>query len=75
MDVVQKTGERQGKYLNPELYGMPESSAMFPKTEVQTGAQYNPGGTQTVNTQQIRQQATNAQPVQIDPGTTDPSEQ
>lgn len=74
-DVVQKTGERQGKYLNPELYGMPESSAMFPKTTPQTGGQINPNGSQSTNTQEVRQKALNTEEVQMSTGTTDPSEQ
>ncbi len=75
VDVVVKIGERQGKYLNPELYGMPESSAMFPKTEVQTGGQVNPNGSQVTNMQEVRQKALNTQEIQINTGTTDPSEQ
>ncbi len=75
VDVVVKTGERQGKYLNPELYGMPESSAMFPKTEAQTGGQVNPNNSQVTNTQEVRQKALEIQEVQINTGTTDPSEQ
>ncbi|MDG1657304.1 MAG: hypothetical protein P8H56_01840 [Crocinitomicaceae bacterium] len=75
LDVVQKTGERQGKYLNPELYGMPKSSAMFPKTTPQTGGQINPNGAQSTNTQEVRQKALNTGEVQMSTGTTDPSEQ
>jgi hypothetical protein len=72
---VQKTGERQGKYLNPELYGMPDSSAIFPKTEQQADSQINTGANQSLNTQQIRQQAVNNQPVQIETGVGSSSEQ
>lgn len=73
MDVVQKTGERQGKYINPELYGMPESSAMFPKTEVQTGSQVNPDGSQS-KTQEIREKGQKREELQMTTGTVDPSE-
>lgn len=73
IDVVQKTGERQGKYISPELYGMPESSAMFPKPEVQNGSQINPS--QNVNPEQIRQKATNRKQIELSTGTADPSEQ
>jgi hypothetical protein len=64
--VVQKTGERQGKYLNPELYGMPESSAMFPKTEEQSGSQIN--SPQSTIVDEVRQKALNTQEVQIESG-------
>lgn len=74
-DVELKTGERQGKYLNPELYGQPDSSAMFPKSDTQVGSQKNPNATQVNNVQQIRQEAANTQEVQIDPGSTSSSEQ
>ncbi|MCR9171173.1 MAG: hypothetical protein NXI10_01680 [bacterium] len=35
---VAKTGERQGKYLNPELYGQPASAGMFYNENVENGA-------------------------------------
>ncbi|MFK7786427.1 MAG: hypothetical protein AB8B56_15005, partial [Crocinitomicaceae bacterium] len=76
-DVVVKTGARQGKYLNPELYGMPDSSAMFPKSEVQAGSQMNPTASQgaNANVQQIRQEAANTQTLQMQSGTSSSSEQ
>ena len=37
-DVVNKTGERQGKYLNPELYGAPASAGMFYNENTEAGA-------------------------------------
>lgn len=76
-DVVVKTGERQGKYLNPELYGMPDSSAMFPKSETQAASQKNPSATQAgnANVQQIRQEAANTQTLQLQTGTGSSSEQ
>ncbi len=64
---VQKTGDRQGKYMNPELYGMPNSSAMFPKTETQTGSQRNPNVSQPA-LDNVRQKAANTQPVQMNQG-------
>lgn len=74
-DVIQKTGERQGKYLNPELYGVPQSSAMFPKTEAQKESQLNPNGSQNTNVREVRQKALNTQEVKIETGTTNSSEQ
>lgn len=67
-DIVLKTGDRQGKYLTPELYGQPESSAMFPKTETQTGTQLNPNVSQSAGLEQARQKAANTQPVQVSEG-------
>jgi hypothetical protein len=37
IEVVSKTGERQGKYLNPELYGQPASAGMFYNENVENG--------------------------------------
>jgi len=72
-DIVPKTGERQGKYLNPELYGQPDANAMFPKTPAQTPSEVN--NNQGDNTQQVRQHAANAQEVQVETGTVNGSEQ
>lgn len=72
---VQKTGDRQGKYLSPELYGMPDSSAMFPKPTEQNGSQINTNNSQSSNVQQVRQKAANTQPVQIEVGTENSAEQ
>lgn len=72
--IVEKTGDRQGKYLNPELYGMPESSAMFPKTGEQSGSQIDPNRDHTTNTQNVREKAAKTQPVPLVKGTADPSE-
>ncbi len=36
--VVEKEGDRQGKYLNPELYGQPANSGMFYNENVENGA-------------------------------------
>lgn len=36
-EVVVKTGERAGKYLNPELYGQPASAGMFYNENVENG--------------------------------------
>jgi hypothetical protein len=38
IDVVDKTGDRQGKYLTPELYGQPASSGMFYNPKHENGA-------------------------------------
>ncbi len=64
---VLKTGDRQGKYMDPESYGMPNSSAMFPKTETQAGSQRNPSVSQP-GLDSVRQKAANAQPVQLNQG-------
>lgn len=64
---VLKTGDRQGKYMDPESYGMPNSSAMFPKTETQAGSQRNPNVSQP-GLDSVRQEAANAQPVQLNQG-------
>ncbi|MCJ8289810.1 MAG: hypothetical protein HRT58_09120 [Crocinitomicaceae bacterium] len=72
-DVVLKTGERQGKYLNPELYGMPESSAMFPKTAEQSGTQIN--SPQSTIVDEVRQKALNTQEVQMESGNNSSLEQ
>ena len=64
---VVKTGDRQGKYMDPESYGMPNSSAMFPRTETQAGSQRNPNVSQP-GLDSVRQKAANAQPVQLNPG-------
>lgn len=37
MDVVDKTGDRQGKYLTPELYGQPASAGVFYNPNVENG--------------------------------------
>ena len=37
IDVVDKTGSRQGKYLTPELYGKPASSGMFYNPNIENG--------------------------------------
>ncbi|MFT6244346.1 MAG: hypothetical protein ACJAXI_001112 [Crocinitomicaceae bacterium] len=67
---VQKTGERQGKYLNPELYGLTDSSALFPKPKTQTPGVINSNSSQSTNVQQVRQNAANIEPAQIETGTT-----
>lgn len=66
---VPKTGERQGKYLSPELYGAPNSSAMFPKPTTQSAGELNPNSSQPTNAQYIRQKAASTEPVQIETGT------
>lgn len=38
---VAKTGNRQGKYLNPELHGQPASAGMFYNENVENGATQN----------------------------------
>lgn len=72
--IVEKTGERQGKYLTPELYGMPESSGMFPKTPEQAGSQINPDRNKTTETEKVRQKATKSEPVQLESSANNPSE-
>lgn len=72
-DVVDKTGERQGKYLMPELYGKPASAGMFynpsdsglPTSQKDGGTSVSPT---TVNN--LRQQAQNNQPVQLNSAST-----
>ena len=72
--IVEKTGERQGKYLHPELYGMPESSAMFPKTEEQVKGEINPDRTKSNDTQNLRTKAANTRPVKLETGNANPLE-
>jgi hypothetical protein len=43
-DVVQKTGERQGKYLQPELYGKPATDGMFYNEDLYNATHSERGG-------------------------------
>ena len=46
-EVVEKTGDRQGKYLNPEFYGQPASAGMFYNPNMENGV--TPGNAPTPN--------------------------
>jgi hypothetical protein len=76
MDVVIKTGERLGKYISPELYGLPESSAMYPKPVAQQASQVNPDLINVNQTTSIRQEGLNTVETVVAPGVSlDPAEQ
>lgn len=76
LDVITKLGERQGKYISPELYGMPESSAMYPSPVVQQASQVNPDAQNGNQTNEVRERALNTVETVLTPGTsTDPVEQ
>ncbi len=76
MDVVIKTGERLGKYISPELYGLPDSDAMYPKPTAQQASQVNPDAINANQTNAVRQKALNTVETVIVPGASlDPAEQ
>lgn len=76
VDVVTKTGDRQGKYISPELYGQPASSAMYPKPATQQASQVNPDVINAGQVEAVRQEALNTPETVLAPGaSTNPDEQ
>ena len=67
-DVVDKTGERAGKYIQPELYGQPASNAMFKGCTPVNNAQQNYMNNIPQSVQDgIDQQASGQTPANITP--------
>lgn len=64
MDVVEKTGDRQGKYLTPELYGEPATKGMFysPTHQSSQMSKKAPSGVTQEQLEELRNKAAEATP-------------